>query len=221
MYKNKNKKWTIQYKLCQTVHNKNIVLIQRVWASDFIKSYFIVCVLFSIFNFFISVHCVPLAEVELYEMKNVSRWAFQLLSLLFVIIAHIPFADYTWHILVLPKQISKIPNTIQRDGDRVRKKWKVDKRIMNINVLVAIFLGHHKYNLIATKWHSERLEGCLNFALVVDVTTKHDCWTKRKMWRKQQQQRRQRSETNKKCAQERNGRPNHNPWNTTQYVYRF
>lgn len=175
---------------------------------------------FFYFSFFISVHCVPSAEVELYEMKNVSRWAFQLLSLLFVIIAHIPFADYTWHILVLPKQISKIPNTIQRNGEKSEKKWKVDKRIMNINVLVAVFLGHHKYNLIATKWHSGRLEGCLNFALVVDVTTKHHRWTKRKKLRQQQQQRR-RSETNKKCAQERNGRPNHNPWNTTQYVYRF
>lgn len=131
MYKNKNKKWTIQYKLCQTVHNKNIVLIQRVWATQAILlNHILLCAFFFLFLiFFISVHCVPLAEVELYEMKNVSRWAFQLLSLLFVIIAHIPFADYTWHILVLPKQISKIPNKIQRDGDRVRKNGKWIKEL--------------------------------------------------------------------------------------------
>lgn len=63
-----------------------------------------------------------------------AREAFLLLCmfLLFVIIAHIPLADYTWHIL-LPLASSKTNKQNASDG-------KVDKRIMNINVLV-LFLG--------------------------------------------------------------------------------
>lgn len=37
---------------------------------------------------------------------------------------------------------------------------------MNINVFGGRFLDHHKYNLIATKRHSERLEDCLNSLLL-------------------------------------------------------